>query len=101
MVCQALKQCLYRIDWLSGKAKSIIPLNIKKTDNDQKNKAVDRIENHHINSILVQNDDLAENLSNFSIDADYNFERKITERLYSCIAEFLFEKWNCKTFEVY
>ena len=43
---------------------------------DWKNKTLDRIETHRTNSILVQKYNLAENLSNVSLNADYNFERK-------------------------
>ena len=43
---------------------------------DWKNKTLDKIETHHTNSILVQKYNLAENLSNVSLNADYNFERK-------------------------
>ena len=42
---------------------------------DWNNKILDRIQTH-TNSILVQKYDLAENLSNVSLDADYNFQRK-------------------------
>ena len=64
--------------------KSIIPSNIKIgvivthvfENFDSKSKTLDRIEAHHTNSILVQKYDLAENLSNVSIDAYYNFDRK-------------------------
>ena len=43
---------------------------------DWKNATIDRIQTHHTKSILVQKYDLAENLSNVSLDDDYNFERK-------------------------
>ena len=68
-------------EW-TERLKSIIPSNIKKGvivthvfDNiDWKNKTLDRIETHHTNSVLVQKYDLAENLSNVSLDVDCNFE---------------------------
>ena len=41
---------------------------------DWKNKILDRIETHHTNSVLAQKYDLAENLSNVSLDADHNFD---------------------------
>ena len=41
---------------------------------DWKNKTLDRIETHHTNSVLVQKYDLAENLSNVSLDVDCYFE---------------------------
>ena len=70
-------------EW-TERPKSIIPSNIKKGiivrhvfgNIHWKNKIPDRIETHHTNSILVQKQDLAENLSNMSLDADYNFQRK-------------------------
>ena len=37
---------------------------------------LDRIKTYHTNSILLQEYYLAENISNVSLDADYNFERK-------------------------
>ena len=43
---------------------------------DWNNKTLGRIQTHHTNSILVQKYDLAENLSNVSLDADYNFQRE-------------------------
>ena len=40
------------------------------TNTDQGNKALNRIETHDTNSILVQKYDLGENFSNMSLDAD-------------------------------
>ena len=69
-------------EW-TKRLKSIIPSNIKKkviathlfVNIDWKNKTL-RIETHQTKSTLVQKYDLAENLSNVSLDADHNFERK-------------------------
>ena len=68
----------------------IIPSNIKKglipthvfDSIDWINKALDRIETHHANSILVQKYDLVENLSSVFLDADYNFMRSWNHRSY-------------------
>lgn len=68
-------------DW-TERLKSIISSNIKKgvmvthvfENIDWKNKSLNRIETHHMKSILIQKYDFTENLSNVSLNADYNFE---------------------------
>ena len=68
----------------------IIPSNIKKglipthvfDSIDWINKALDRIETHHANSILVQKYDLVENLSSVFLDADYNFMQSWNHQSY-------------------
>ena len=70
-------------EWTENES-SIIPSNMKKGviathvfDNiDWKNKSLSRVETHHTNSILVQKYDILENMSNVTLDSDYNFERK-------------------------
>lgn len=49
---------------------------------DWKKRALGTTETHHTNSILIQKYESAENLSNVSLGADYNFERK--------------NHWSCK-----
>ena len=85
MVSRTLKQRSYRIKGLNGqKDWSLLSFQTLKRGHRNtcfdiigwKNKALNRIEIHHTNSILVQKHDWTENLSNVSLDDNCNFKSK-------------------------